>query len=209
MEEERNNQESLASKEIQGPETKTFNPEELLFRPIVYMKGRHGSPEFSIYVPFLIKNGNMFLLDFIDGCGGQSLYVEMWKADAEPFDGYEDAIPYLKDCLEVQKQIGVQYYFGHADKAVRNWLYALQLFMDKGIIDVGKALELAGELGIEKENMQTAAAETAAEVAKSDARMARMRGEQKTAADAMMEFVSLMNDAVNEAIQESESRLDD
>lgn len=209
MEEERSNIGSLASKEIQGPETKTFNPEELLFRPIVYMKGRHGSPEFSIYVPFLIKNGNMFLLDFIDGCGGQSLYVEMWKADAEQFDGYEDAIPYLKDCLEVQKQTGVQYYFGHADKAVRNWLYTLQLFMDKGIIDVGKALELAGELGIEKENMQTAAAETAAEVAKSDARMARMRGEQKTAADAMMEFVSLMNDAVNEAIQESESRLDD
>lgn len=209
MEEERSNIGSLASKEIQGPETKTFNPEELLFRPIVYMKGRHGSPEFSIYVPFLIKNGNMFLLDFIDGCGGQSLYVEMWKADAEQFDGYEDAIPYLKDCLEVQKQIGVQYYFGHADKAVRNWLYALQLFVGKGIIDVGKALELAGELEIGKSGMETAAAETAAEVAKSDARMTRMRGEQKMAADAVMEFVSLMDDAVNEAIQEAESKLDD
>ena len=209
MEEERSNIGSLASKEIQGPETKTFDPEELLFRPIVYMKGRHGSPEFSIYVPFLIKNGNMFLLDFIDGCGGQSLYVEMWKADAEQFDGYEDAIPYLKDCLEVQKQIGVQYYFGHADKAVRNWLYALQLFVGKGIIDVGKALELAGELEIGKSGMGTAAAETAAEVAKSDARMTRMRGEQKMAADAVMEFVSLMDDAVNEAIQEAESKLDD
>ena len=209
MEEERNNQESLASKEIQGPETKAFNPEKLLFRPVTYVKNRHGSPEFSIYVPFLIKDGNMFLLDFIDGCGGQQLYVEMWKADAGQFDGYEDAVPYLKDCLDIQKQIGVQYYFGHADKAVRNWLYALQLFVDKGIIDAEKALELAGELEIGKSGMETAAAKTAAEVAKSDARMTRMRGEQKTAADAVMEFVSLMNDAVNEAIQEADSRLDD
>lgn len=209
MEEKRNDQGSLASKEIQGPETKTFNPEELLFRPVTYMKGRHGSPEFSIYVPFLMKNGNMFLLDFIDGCGGQQLYVEMWKADAGQFDGYEDAIHYLKDCLDVQKQTGVQYYFGHADKAVRNWLYALQLFVGKGIIDAGKALELAAELDVTENDMQAAADETAAEIAKSDARMIRMRGERKTAADAIMEFVSLMNDAVNEAIQEAESKLDD
>lgn len=209
MEEKRNNQGSLASKEIQGPETKTFNPEELLFRPIAYMKGRHGSPEFSIYVPFLIRNGNVFLLDFIDGCGGQSLYVEMWKADSEQFDGYEDAIPYLKDCLDVQKQTGVQFYFGKADKAVRNWLYALQLLVDKGILDDEKALEIAGELDMGDGDMNEAVSETAAEMEKNNARMVRMRGEQKTAADAMMEFVSLMNDAMNEAIQESESKLDD
>lgn len=125
---------------------------DLLFHPVVSTATR-GTPEFDIYVPFLIRNRRVFLLNFIDSCGDLSIYVEVWPESSDRFCGYEDAIPLMKDCLDVQKETGVPYYFHKLDKAVSRYLYALHLLMEKEFLKKEKALALAKELYADEGDM--------------------------------------------------------
>lgn len=125
---------------------------DLLFHPVI-STGTRGTTEFDIYVPFLIRNGRVYLLNFIDSCGDLFLYVEAWRESSDRFCDYEDAFPLMKDCLDVQKETGVPYYFHKLDRAVSQYLYALHLLMEKGFLEKEKALALAKELYADEGDM--------------------------------------------------------
>lgn len=197
---------TVVQSEPVGMKKERLSLDKAMFHPIMHSSSMGtGSPDFDIHVPFLVKGGNVFLLHFMDSCGDMTLYTEMWGVGSKWMDGFEDALPAIRDCLEVQEMTGVQYYLEKADRAVEKWLYTLQLLADKGLLEKERALELARELGM-------------AEKAMADARMVidmkieqarQRRNALKTspsASESMMAFLEQMGAAKEEdggTVQES------
>lgn len=167
---------------------------DLLFRPTIF-KGRPNSTvDFDhITVPFAIRDDRIFMIMFMDGCGDLSVYTEMCEADPEkPSETYRDAMPLMKECLEMEKLTGTEYYFGHLDKALERYLYAMQLFIDKGIIKKDRALEIVQELGIGTADMMHASRSVSLDIAKAKVREDRMHGmagERDMADSIMADFI--------------------
>lgn len=141
----------------------------------------------------------------LDSCGDMTLYTEMWGVGSKWMDGFEDALPAIRDCLEVQKMTGVQYYLEKVDRAVEKWLYALQLLADKGLLEKERALELARELGMAEKAM--ADARTAIDMKIEQARQRRdALKASPSASESMMAFLEQMGTAKEEdggTVQES------
>ena len=126
-----------------------------------------------------------------------ALYTEMWGVGSKWMDGFEDALPAIRDCLEVQEMTGVQYYLEKVDRAVGKWLYALQLLADKGLLEKERALELARELGMAEKAM--ADARTAIDMKIEQARQRRdALKASPSASESMMAFLEQMGTAKEE-----------
>lgn len=148
---------------VTPPVDMTVDTEEpiknLLFRPLIYRANSSGydrTIDFEhLLVPFMIKDNKVFLLMFMDSCGrGTNIYTECYEMDPDqPCTSYRDGMSHMKECLDVERLTGTQYYFGHLDKAVDRYLYAMQLFVNKGILEEEKAVELVTELDATKEDM--------------------------------------------------------
>lgn len=176
-------------------ESKITGPpaESLLFKPCTSQT--HGTMEFEcIFVPFLFKDGRMFVLYFIDGCGDLSVYIKCYAQDPkEPLGSYMDGTADMKACLEMQELTGVEYYFGKLNKAVQNYLYALQLFVDKEIMSADTALSLIETLGFNPDRMRAEAehVEQMLETAKERrAKRLGIRDEQPPIGNAVMDFIN-------------------
>lgn len=185
-----------------APGEKPFK--DLLFRPTIF-KGRPNSTvDFDhITVPFAVRDNRVFMIMFMDGCGDLSMYTEMCEADPEkPSETYRDAIPLMKECLEMEKLTGTEYYFGHLDKALERYLYAMQLFIDKKIIEKDRALEIVKELGIGTTDMAHASISVEQDIMKAKMREDRMRGmagERDIADSIMTDFIiSILNNGKND-----------
>jgi hypothetical protein len=181
-----------------GMKKERLSLDEAMFHPIMHSSSMGtGSPDFDIHVPFLVKGGNVFLLHFMDSCGDMALYTEMWGVGSKWMDGFEDALPAIRDCLEVQEMTGVQYYLEKVDRAVGKWLYALQLLADKGLLEKERALELARELGMAEKAM--ADARTAIDMKIEQARQRRdALKASPSASESMMAFLEQMGTAKEE-----------
>lgn len=189
----------ITSQKIPGPEEiqEYDTPiKDLLFRPLIYKSGSDRTVDFEhIRVPFLIKDNRVFMLTFIDGCGSMSVYIECYETDPEkPYDSYRDAIPLMKECLEVEQLTGTEYYFGKLDKLLEQYLYAMQLFIDKNIATKEQAVEIIKELGIESEAMADASQTVTYKIEEEKMREAQMRGEVRARAAAGNMILNFLSD---------------
>lgn len=189
-----------------GMKKERLSLDEAMFHPIMHSSSMGtGSPDFDIHVLFLVKGGNVFLLHFMDSCGDMALYTEMWGIGSKWMDGFEDALPAIRDCLEVQEMTGVQYYLEKVDRAVGKWLYALQLLADKGLLEKERALELARELGMAEKAMADARTAIDMKIEQARQRSNALKA-SPSASESMMAFLEQMGTAEEEdggTVQES------
>lgn len=151
----------IMSERIAGPEEIMKNMENekeplenLLFRPLIYKSSRDTIQFDTIYVPFSIEGSLLFMLMVMDGIGDTSIYVECYETDGKtPLDSLRDGTYLIRKNLEMEKLTGIQYYFGKLDKAFNHYLYALQLFVSRGILPKEQAVGLVKELGVDVEDM--------------------------------------------------------
>lgn len=193
---------ATASQKIPGPEEVQAGDipiKDLLFRPLIYKSGSDSVVEFDhIKVPFLIKDNLVFMILFMGGCGGTSAYTECYEMDPEkPSNSYRDAIPLMKECLEIEQLTGIEYYFGKLDKGLERYLYAMQLFIDKKITTKEHVIEIIKELGIESERMEEASQSVACKIAEEKMSMSQMRGEARTRAAAGEIILKFLSDILS------------
>lgn len=167
---------------------------ELLFRPLIYKPSSGTTIDFDhIMVPFMMKDGLVFMMMFMDSCGGLSAYTECCEADPEkPSTQYRDAMGLMKECLEIERLTGTEYYFGKLDKALERYLYSMQLFVDKGILDADSALEIVKELEVDAETVEKASRSVEIKIGEARMREEDIYGKPKAraaAGDIMMKFV--------------------
>lgn len=168
---------------------------KVLFRPLIFNNSSGRTIDFEhIQIPFLLKGSHLYTVMFLDSCGDTSIYTECYELEnGNPFESYKDATELMKEVLEVEKTTGIPYYFGKIDKALETYLYGLQLFVDKEMLDRDKAVELARDLGFDTEamlDMHQAVSDRIEETMKRREQRMLERKEQKTAADIMMQFLS-------------------
>lgn len=170
---------------------------ELLFHPLIYKTSTHRNIDFdNMIIPFLIKETRVFFLSFMDGCGDVSVYTQCHIENPdEPNELYQDAMTLMRECLEVEKLTGTDYYFGKLNKALEHYLYALQLFVDKDLLSKEAALDLVKELGATDQDMENAAVIVSQRMEDAKIRDAKMRAEARVrseAGDILMNFLLSM-----------------
>lgn len=170
---------------------------ELLFHPLIYKTSTHRNIDFdNMIIPFLIKETRVFFLSFMNGLGDASVYTQCYIEDPDsPSKSHEDVIVLMRECLEVQKLTGTDYYFGKLNKALEHYLYALQLFVDKDLLSKEAALDLVKELGATDQDMENAAVIVSQRMEDAKIRDAKMRAEAKVrseAGDILMNFLLSM-----------------
>lgn len=158
---------------------------ELLFHPLIYKASTHRSIDFdNMIIPFLIKETRVFFLSFMNGCGDVSVYTQCYIENPdEPSELHQDAMTLIRECLEVERLTGTDYYFGKLDKALEHYLYALQLFVDKDLLSKEAALDLVKELGTSDQDMETAALIVSQRMEDAKIRNAEMRAEARARSD--------------------------
>lgn len=170
---------------------------ELLFHPLIYKTSTHRSIDFdNMIIPFLIKETRVFFLSFMNGCGDVSVYTQCYIENPdEPSESYQDAMTLMRECLEVERLTGTDYYFGKLDKALEHYLYALQLFVDKDLLSKEAALDLVKELGAGDQDMEAASFIVSQRMEDAKIRDAEMRAEARArseAGDILMNFLLSM-----------------
>lgn len=183
---------------------------DLLFRPLFYKRTRDQEVQFEyMRIPFLIKDNRTFMLSFSDGCGDTSIYTEMYVTDpGEPVGSFEDHMEIMKECLEIEKLTGVTYHYGKLDKAVQEYLYGLQLFVDRKIMTKEQALALAGDLGFDIDDIMAACQSVSDDLEKSKMRYNRMNRDAKArqvANEAMTKFIMSMLSGEEEKKEDDEN----
>lgn len=178
--------------------------ESLLFHPVISRSGgwdRHIDFE-NINIPFQIRDNIMFQLLFISGCGDNSVYLKAVKLNPDRLiHEHQDAIPLMKACLEMEQLTGVTYYFGHLQSAVKQYLYALQLFTACKILTKEQAISLAETLGYDTEEMKQASETVSQDMEQTRIKRAEMRRKaevQTTAAGLMLDFLNSMKETEDE-----------
>lgn len=175
--------------------TTALSAKDLLFKPLGYnINSSDQVIDFDhIRVPFKITDSNVFLLSFMDSCN-VSVYIECHKMTSDDsFSNYMDLSESMKQCLEVQEFMGVEYYFGKLNKTLDRYLYALQLFVDKGILDADAAMDLISNFGFDTEKMKSAIQSVNNELQVTRERLAMLRNgaeDRKPAGDMIIEFLT-------------------
>lgn len=169
----------------------------MLFKPVSYQsRGNLGFDH--LMVPFRVDKEKVFALAFMDSCE-LTVYIECFTLDKNGIlSGYDDMSAHMKECLEMQEALGVPYYFGKLDKTFNQYLYALQIFINKGFLDKEKAIELIKDIGFDPERIQECVAAVEAEIEKGKEQRRRMglKNEPVNAAgDTLVEFLmSILGD---------------
>lgn len=199
----------VTSQPVSSPYSKEEKGEpigELLFKPVIYGSSRsERTIDFEhINVPFLIKDNLVFMLMFMDSCGDLSVYTECYEADPkEPLGSYRDGMQLMRQCLEIEQQTGVAYYFGKLDNALKHYLYAMQLLVDKGFLSRGQAVEIVKELGVEADDMEQASQTVGDDIKESIIRNERMRGEARARANAGSIMTRFLRDILGRNSEEA------
>lgn len=187
---------TVAGQVIRVPENMGAPIKELLFHPMIYRSGHTAGKTVdfeNMHVPFLVKDNLVFQMMFMSGCGGPSVYVECIEMDPDmPSETYRDAMLLMRECLDVEKRTGTEYYFGHLDKGLEYYTYGLQLLIDRGFLEKEHAVTLIRELGLDTDDMFRASLSVSQDIGEAREREEQMRGEagtRKTVNDIMTRFI--------------------
>ncbi len=151
---------------------------KLLFKPMSYE--HRGSTldtlEFDhLIVPFKQTGNKIFVISFMDACD-LSVYTECMRVGENGvLQGYCDISDDMKQCLEVQTFMGVEYRFDKLNKIYNHYMYALSLFVDKGLITEEQAMDLAKAVGFDEEKIPGAVFKVASDLEASKRRNETMR----------------------------------
>lgn len=175
----------ITSQHIPGPDD-LINSEkplqDLLFRPMIYKKNSESSPvDFDhIVVPFKIQENRVFMIAFMSSLGDTSVYTECYEMDPKkPCSLYRDAMSLMRECLKMEKLTGAEYYFGKLDKALKHYLYTIQLFIDRKLLDREQALAVIKELDVNTDDIIEASQSVTESIAEAQIRQEQMIGETR------------------------------
>lgn len=162
--------------------------EDLLYRPITYDTKSDMTLDFDhIRVPFKIQGEKLFLIAFMDSCD-LSVYLECLPLKEGMLSGYCDMSADMKECLEVQEIMGIEYYFGHLNNVYNHYMYVLNILVNKGLINNEKSLELIRDVGFD-ESLVSQAVDSVEDQLIRNGKMPNVN----IVGDMMLEFVKRLN----------------
>lgn len=161
---------------------------ELLYKPITYDSSQNCDFE-SIMVPFLIKGNKLFLIEVMNSCS-TSVYLTSMLLNEGRLSGYHDMSEDMKEALEVQETMGIEYYFGKLNKVYNKYMYILNILLNKGIIDKEQGKELIKNVDFDETRFDAAVASIETKLTAK----AEEQKQAKSAADAILGFLGLLMD---------------
>lgn len=136
---------------------------DLLYKPIAHGSGGSKCDFDIIMVPFKIQGDKLFLINAVDVCS-VSFHLEYVPLTEGRISGYWDISEIMKECLEVQEETGVTYYYGKLDKAYQNYMYILRVLISRNIITKKEAKKLILAVDFDEDRFDRAANEVEAKL---------------------------------------------
>ncbi len=196
-------------------EKKAVPAADLLFRPVSYDSGTDRILDFeNVFVPFKIEENLIYIISFMDM--DLSIYLECRELKDGTLPGYADISKRIKNCLDMQTRTGINYYFGKLDKTYNQYIYILEILVEKGFLEAEKAVELIKEIGFYEENPDSAvehaiiSVEAELDQVKIRRRNMGLASENiKKAGDVLVEFFKTISSKKDENSEEDEDLKED
>lgn len=123
-----------------------------LFKPHVYWSKTNNGyiRDFDfdgIYIPFKVVDNRVYCIHYFDSFKKKVMLTMKTENEGENDNSYINCDAMMKEALHVQQEIGIEYYFGKLNNAVKNYITALRILLEKKYITQEDYVKLCEDIG--------------------------------------------------------------